>query len=191
MSSSLRSDNAICSWIRLSISSLDFPAVRAWSISFLYVLPNLSLSRWNFHSSTLIERISNIVCMLFLRENYIRGRTTWHFMFPISRIAKSPMLIWGVGHVRRQVDHNLVGFSMGVISRRGMPCVAGILTHSGYVTITEKSLKGVRVNILLSTAGFAISFQVSRKTHNHGHISIVASAANDRKGPKHTGTRIP
>ncbi len=29
------------------------------------------------------------------------------------------------------------------------------------------------------------------KTHNHGHISIVTNAANDRKGPKHTGTRIP
>ena len=36
-----------------------------------------------------------------------------------------------------------------------------------------------------------ISSQLPCKTHNPGHISIVASAANDRKGPKHTGTRIP
>ena len=40
------------------------------------------------------------------------------------------------------------------------------------------------------TPGFTLSLQLPCKTHNHGHISIVASAANDRKGPKHTGTRI-
>ena len=36
-----------------------------------------------------------------------------------------------------------------------------------------------------------ISPQLPCKTHNHGHISIVANAANDRKGPKHIETRIP
>ena len=43
---------------------------------------------------------------------------------------------------------------------------------------------------LIVYAGFAISFQVSRKIHNPGHISIVSNAASDRKGPKHTGARI-
>ncbi len=32
--------------------------------------------------------------------------------------------------------------------------------------------------------------QLPSKTHNHGHINSVATAANDRKGPKHTGARI-
>ena len=36
-----------------------------------------------------------------------------------------------------------------------------------------------------------ISPQLPYKTHNQGRISIAANAANDRNGPKHTGTRIP